>query len=175
MLCERCKKNNATLFYKETVNGKTTSLSLCRDCAKELEAEGKLTVFQSPILPSFSGFGAIDDLFSGFFTPQKKAIASSDEKHCPLCAATFSDIVKNGKVGCAKCYETFRGELERTLRSIHGNVKHIGRAAGPEKEKNEKKAKIASLREELSSAVKAEEFERAAKLRDEIKKLEGEI
>lgn len=175
MLCERCKKNNATLFYKETINGKTTSLSLCHDCAKELEKEGKLTVFSKPFVPSFSGFGAIDDLFSGFFAPTKKALAATEEKRCPLCASAFSDIVSNGKVGCAKCYETFRGELDRTIRSIHGNVKHKGRAAGPEKEKNDKKAKIASLREELGSAVKAEDFERAAKLRDEIKKLEGEI
>ena len=34
MLCERCKKNNATVFYRESINGKERSLSLCEKCAE---------------------------------------------------------------------------------------------------------------------------------------------
>lgn len=174
MLCERCKKNNASLFYKETVNGKTTSMALCRECAAELEKEGKLHI-PTQSFATLSHSSAIDDLFSGLFTPKKNTVNTADEKRCTLCSSTFSDIVKSGKVGCAKCYDVFRGELARTVQSIHGNVKHEGRAAGPEKEKNEKKAKLSALRSELNEAIKAEAFERAAVLRDEIKTLEGEI
>ncbi len=173
MLCERCKKNNASLFYKETVNGKTTTMSLCHECAKALESEGKLSL-SSPFADNFPHFGDIDDLFSGFFAPAKKNAVVSAQKQCSLCASTFADIVKNGKVGCAECYKTFRDELGKSIRSIHGNVKHIGRVTGPEKEKNEKKKRLAALKKELRSAIDSQEFERAAELRDEIKKLEGE-
>ena len=44
-------------------------------------------------------------------------------------------------------------------------------AAAPE---NEIKAQITRLREEMFSAVNAEEYERAAQLRDQIRLLEGE-
>ena len=174
MLCEKCKKNNASLFYKETVNGKTTSMALCHDCASELEAAGKLHL-PTQNFSAFSHSTMVDDLFSGLFSPKKNVPVPTNDKRCTLCSSTFSDIVKNGKVGCAKCYEVFRGELGRTIQSIHGNVKHVGRATGPEKEKNEKKAKLTSLRGELAQAIKDEAFEHAAQLRDEIKKLEGEI
>ncbi|MBR6726414.1 MAG: UvrB/UvrC motif-containing protein [Clostridia bacterium] len=172
MLCERCKKNNATFFYNETVNGKTTSLSLCHECAKELEAEGKL---HSHGFDGAAHFGEIDDLFSGFFAPAKKAHTPANEKRCTLCASTFADIVKNGKVGCAECYRCFSDELSRTVRSIHGNVKHIPRATPEQKEKDERLTKIDALGAELSAAIAAEEFERAAQLRDEIKKLKEEL
>ena len=36
MLCQKCQKKEATTYYQETVNGKTTTLHLCEDCAKEL-------------------------------------------------------------------------------------------------------------------------------------------
>ena len=174
MLCERCKKNNASFFYNETVNGKTTSFALCQECARELEKEGKIS-FSHHAHDPFSHFADVDDLFSGFFGSPKKAAVPANEKRCTLCASSFPEIVKNGKVGCAKCYEVFADELERTIRSIHGNVKHIPRATPEQKEENEKKAKISELKNELKTAIEKEEFERAAALRDEIKKLEGEI
>ena len=40
MLCEKCKKNKATVFYEENINGKKRSYSLCEDCAAELQKSG---------------------------------------------------------------------------------------------------------------------------------------
>ena len=42
MKCEKCKQNEATFFYEETVNGKTRSYHLCRDCAEKMKESGEL-------------------------------------------------------------------------------------------------------------------------------------
>ena len=44
MLCEKCSKNEATVFYREIVNGKEKKYSLCSDCAAKLEKEGKALI-----------------------------------------------------------------------------------------------------------------------------------
>ena len=94
MLCERCKQKNASLFYKETVNGKTTSMALCHDCAAELEKSGKLHL-HAPVFSQFPT-SATDDLFSGLFASKKSYTAPVENKKCTLCSSTFSDIAKSG-------------------------------------------------------------------------------
>ena len=36
MKCERCGKNEATFYYKSSINGKVTELHLCPECAEAL-------------------------------------------------------------------------------------------------------------------------------------------
>ena len=43
MICERCKKKEATVFYEENINGATRSYSLCSECAAELNKSGDLS------------------------------------------------------------------------------------------------------------------------------------
>lgn len=176
MMCKRCGKKQATMYYKQTLNGKTKEYALCDDCAEELKNNGELDIK----IPSF--FGESENHFFGDFfglggllgnlEPEISAKPKREKKKCSLCANTFDDLVNNGKVGCSKCYETFSEELKRTIENIHGNEKHIGRV--PKKFKKEKsvKDKINDLRIELKNAIKKQEFEQAAVLRDEIKKLE---
>ena len=45
MLCERCKKKDATFYYHENVNGAEKTYSLCRDCADEMEKRGEFWKF----------------------------------------------------------------------------------------------------------------------------------
>ena len=35
MKCEKCGKNEATMYYKETVNGVTREMHLCPECAQK--------------------------------------------------------------------------------------------------------------------------------------------
>ena len=42
MLCQKCKKNEATVYYKENINGHVTEYNLCPECAAELEKNGVL-------------------------------------------------------------------------------------------------------------------------------------
>lgn len=170
MLCEKCKKNTATVFYRETVNGKTKSWSLCPDCAAELEKKGEISLdtenfWSDPFADVFGG-----GLLSSFFGLPAARQAVSGKK-CTLCGATFDDLVREGKVGCPKCYDVFGDELEDSIRRIHGTSSHTGRVPSRLRDGFDRKKKIAALEKDLKAAIREERFEDAAAMRDELKTL----
>lgn len=92
---------------------------------------------------------------------------------CKGCGAAFADIAKTGKVGCAQCYETFFDDLLPSIRRIHGNTRHTGKLAGSAGKELRVVNELEQARQELHDAIEKQEFEKAAKLRDRIKELEG--
>ena len=185
MLCERCKKNEATVSYREIMNGKEKKYLLCEDCAKEMEKNGEIS-FSAPKLfgQNESAFASkffgenesslLNSMFGSLFAPARGERALSEAKKCPLCGATFGELVKEGKVGCAKCYDAFAAELERTVSGIHGQSVHSGKSPAKLGGRLDVKQKIRSLERELKDAIKDERYERAAELRDEINTLRAQ-
>ena len=174
MLCEKCKKRTATVFYNENINGKTRAYSLCGECAAKLREKGDLQDITSMIGSFADPFSALhDDLFGGFFgMPAMKTLAS--EKKCPACGCSYADIADCGKVGCPTCYDTFGDELARTIQSIHGTTAHTGCVPSRHRAKQERAAQLNRLKKELQEAVQKEDYERAASLRDEIRNMQSE-
>ena len=170
MLCQHCQKNEATTHVKTMINGDYAEYRLCSECARELGYGG--------MFPDFAAdFGGMLSSFLGAALPARSGAA-----RCPGCGATLNDIKKTGKVGCSECYELFFSELMPTIRSIHGNTEHIGKRPVIEytevhedktEPKQQKQKTVDDLRSELKKAIEDENFERAAQLRDEIKKQEG--
>jgi len=160
MMCERCGKNPATTHLKTVLNGVVHENHLCSYCAaNEGYANiGKLSL--TNMLASMFG----ESISSG------KPIS----KRCGCCGASFSDIAQSGRVGCSECYNTFRQELMPSLNRLHGKAIHIGNTPNEENKEETTADKIKELKAKLADAIKAEEFENAAKLRDEIRALEGE-
>lgn len=159
MMCDHCGKNPATTHLKTVVNGVVHQSHLCAYCAAK---EG------------YNNFGSLSltNLLTSMFSDSIGS-GHSVSKRCDCCGCSFSDIVESGRVGCSECYATFRDELIPSLNRLHGKAFHIG--AAPEKETDSKKQenKLKELRKELLEAIDNEEFENAAKLRDEIRALEG--
>ena len=137
MKCEKCGKNEATMYYKETVNGVTREMHLCPECAQKENLGGAFeNAFQS---------------MNHFW---------SDPFHSFLGG------------GCPDCYSTFADILNPYVQKIHGATRHIGTApAAPEQPKADP---VADLKAQLKAAVESEDYERAASLRDEIRRMEGE-
>ena len=167
MLCQHCKKHEATTVVKTMINGQYTEYRLCSDCAREL---GYDTMF-----PDFAAdFGG---LLSSFFSTALPAVSGAT--HCKSCGSTLNDIKRTGKVGCADCYDTFFSELLPTIRSVHGNTEHKGKRPDAieytvnEEKPEETSDRLTQLKAELKQAIENENFERAAQLRDEIKGMEG--
>ncbi len=165
MKCEKCGQNDASFFLEKTVNGKKSTLQFCHACA---EKEGLLHTAQD------IGEGLFSPLFSGVFptlfsAPAKKQTA----KKCEGCGATWQEIATEGKVFCPQCYTAFGDELTRTVRSIHGNVTHTGGVPARLSRQQEKQTKKATLKKALEAAIAAENFEEAARLRDEIRALDA--
>ena len=175
MLCERCKKNNAEVYYSENINGKEKKYALCHECAEELQKSGELDM----TMPSFfsdgffgGSFGGIGSLIGSMLSPSKPARVGDGAKKCDLCGMTFEDLMREGKAGCSRCYETFGDELERTIAGIHGGTRHTGHVPAKFREMKADEEKIADLRRQINDAVASEDYERAAKLRDEIRRIE---
>ena len=177
MLCEKCNKNPATVMYKENINGHVKSFALCAKCASELTemtGYGKSVYSQGDSLGDV--FENVNSLFGSLFglPAQQVRRQTGEGKKCTLCGAAFAELVKEGKVGCPECYKVFAEELAPTISRIHGTGVHMGTAPERYKEGRERKEKIAELESKLKRAVEAEEYEEAAKLRDELRKLKSE-
>lgn len=176
MKCEKCGKNEATVYYKETVNGVTREIRLCPSCAKEENigasfenAFQSMDQFWSDPFHSLSGgvFGNLWNELSG--TP---VALPGRQRTCPTCGMTESQLRQTGRVGCPDCYQTFADILNPYVRRVHGATQHIGTA--PETAQQSKQNPVAALRTQLKDAIEREEYEQAARLRDEIRRMEGE-
>ena len=169
MLCQNCKKKEATTHIKRVINGEATESHLCQSCAHTLGVGSFFDDFSLDIT----------DIFSGFFGDSAFALGESRLERCEKCGCCFDDIIKSGSVGCSDCYEKFYHRLLPSIQRIHGKAKHAGKVPAKANEKpivKEKTAeeKIADLQKEMDKAVSEQNFERAAILRDEIKKMKGE-
>ena len=154
MLCSKCHKNEASVYFKQNINGEVKEYALCPACAAESEL----------------GFAPLNLFGSMFPTAKPRA----ERKRCTLCSSTFDEIKKRGKVGCAECYSVFAEELGPMIDSIHRGAVHNGRAPKGYAEARKAENELESLRKELHSAIAAEEYEKAAQIRDLIKEKEAE-
>lgn len=159
MLCESCKKNNATFHYTKIVNGKIKELHLCEQCAMDNQDFDLDNPF------------SFHKLFTGFIDMQEPRKEKNESIICHKCGLTYDKFKATGKFGCAVCYETFSDKLESLIRGIHGHNSHKGKIPKRSNERILLKRREESLKSELEDAVKLEEYERAAFLRDELKNL----
>lgn len=91
---------------------------------------------------------------------------------CPSCGWTVERLMETGRVGCANCYVYYKKILTPMIKKFHGTTSHVGK--GPknkEVEKEKLEIQLINLEVELADAIKKENYELAAKLRDQIKKL----
>ncbi len=157
MICQICKKNEATVHYTELSNSKMVEIHLCEKCALE-----KGVSFKPHLL--------LADLMAGLVELEKSPSLQRDEK-CSNCGLTYSGFRETGRLGCAKCYETFKQSLGALLKNIHGSSTHAGKVPAVAYEVD-RTIILKKLRERLRKLVEREEFEEAARVRDEIRKLE---
>ena len=163
MLCERCKQHPASVHYTEVLNNQTTHMHLCASCAKEAEKAFDLGTSLN-----------LQNFLAGLMGPVITAQSAGNQQGepCPTCGLAADAFAKQGLLGCADCYRHFGERLEPLLRRIHGSTRHTGKVPQRSRQKYRLAQEVERLRAELRSAVEKEEFERAAELRDEIKKQE---
>ena len=103
MLCEVCKKNDATIHITKIVNGVKYEFNACEKCAKEkgdFNFSGQVD-FSSPF--TFQNIlSGIMDYIGTTNQPEK-----SSDISCSNCGATYGEFKQRGLVGCSQCYESF--------------------------------------------------------------------
>jgi protein arginine kinase activator len=162
MKCDRCNKI-AVHHLTEVSAGKTVEKHLCENC---MALEGGTAVKTPPI----------NELLTNFVLAHSGG-AKETSASCPECGITWGEFRQSSLLGCEHDYPLFDKELTPLLQRAHENgTHHIGKVparrsgtAVPAK----KQADLTRLRKELARAVEAEDYERAAKLRDQIREAEG--
>ena len=160
MLCDVCKCNDATVFLTEIANGKMQKVNLCGACSQEKGVEDPKSFALADLL---LGLGAAEEIEKG--APSQK---------CPVCGFTQSDFKKTGRLGCSVCYVTFAEGLGSLLKAMHKGTEHVGKLPQRAHREIELGDRMKALNSDLEKAVKEENYETAASLRDQIKKLEHE-
>jgi len=92
---------------------------------------------------------------------------------CPSCGMTYRRFRSSGKFGCPNDYVVFKRGLMSLLDKIHGKSTHVGKIPLRASDQIARQKELRTLRAELEKAVRAEAYEKAAKIRDRIYKLEG--
>ena len=159
--CRRCSKP-ATLHITEIREGVPHELHLCETCAQEY--------LQSPEA-SASSDGA--DGIAG--TADEQELEELDKLVCPHCGISFREFRAQGRLGCPHDYIAFEAELLPLLENIHGDTQHCGKFPKRSPDASQRQYRLIRLRNELQMAVKEEDYETAARMRDEIRELETEF
>ena len=164
MKCEKCDKR-ATVHIIDIRDEVMQDRHLCQKCAK---SDGYI---MTPDDVSF------EDVLNRLISDSSELVdvgerGSSDSmKLCPECGTSLKDIVRKGVAGCAKDYEVFRSELSGILEKVHGSAAHIGKTPARDDEQARKQQSIQAIEKQLEEAVKAENYELAAELRDQLSEL----
>ena len=134
---------------------------LCEDCA---EKEGVIIKQQHH---------TTNEILQQFIK-QKAVLGESDDLTCPKCGMTFREFQLKGQLGCAYDYEAFQSVLHPLIKRAHeGATHHVGKVPPHADETVRRQAGLLRLRRELQEAVAQEDYELAARVRDQIQALES--
>jgi protein arginine kinase activator len=167
MFCEECHQRPATVHLTKIYNNQKTELHLCEECARHHQE----IPFNFNFEPNFS----IHKFLAGLLEGSPVEEAPLDSPKCPSCQLTFAQFGQVGRFGCSSCYQSFGPGLEPLFRRVQGNNRHNGKVPLRAGGKLGTRREVEKLRSELKKEVQAEAYEKAAQLRDTIRKLEQEL
>ena len=177
MKCDKCD-NEATVHEMIVKGGAKSERHLCEHCARELGLN--------------PGGATLGQLITKFVVaPQGQPLAPPGKPPppkptppttCRGCGTTFADFKQTGRLGCSECYTTFEPQLASLIERAHeGATHHVGKRPTRWEERSARaeadtarRERIDDLRRRLEQAVMAEQYEAAAVLRDELRKIESQ-
>ena len=142
MKCQNCGKNEATFYYKSNINGRVMESHLCPECARQLG------LVQDMRRPMMSSFWDDDDFFTRPFRMLE-----------PLLGGFGSRLLTE-----------FPEPVDVTRRAAE-EPREDNLVQGDEREKLSRQRQRNALETQLRHAVETENFEEAAKLRDQLRSL----
>jgi protein arginine kinase activator len=164
MQCQICKQNTATIHLTEIVDGQRNESHLCETCAQKQGVAIKAQIPLNELLSSL--------LASGSESGMTALSKSQEEQQCPHCGITFEKFRQSSLLGCPYDYEVFDKQLKGIIeKSQAGRTEHRGKIPSKTPADERKQLELLKLRQELDAALKSEDYEAAAELRDRIKEL----
>ena len=183
MRCDVCQTNEASVFLTQIVAGKMQKVNLCADCAKAKGVDDPAGFALTDLL---MGMGSTAELEKpaplGGSAGLSVTVSASGAGEgggvllrCPTCGFTQADFKKTQRMGCSDCYETFGELIAGPLKQNHKGTHHTGKAPARQFRRAELGERMKTLQGDLSRAVKEEDYEGAAQLRDAIRRLEDQL
>jgi len=143
----------------DIINGKKRESHLCQACAEQQQLISQQELNLSAILP-FIG------QHIGPFTDELARLT------CPSCGIKYMEFKAEGRLGCPHDYEVFQAPLEPLLHRIHRSLRHVGKHPRHGGADANVIRELVELRKKLRDAVEAENYEEAARLRDQLRQKE---
>jgi protein arginine kinase activator len=158
--CQVCGKEVATVHLTEIDKGVQKEVHLCEACAQKQGVVGKAPSLQ--------------DILQGMIQQQVKAMGEEGSQQCPYCGIRFGEFRSKGRLGCPRDYEVFHASLAPLIEKVQGGAtQHRGRVPSRAGAEVAREMRLRALRATLDELVRKEDYEGAAKLRDEIRELEA--
>lgn len=161
MKCEMCDEKEATIHLTQVVDGVVKKVHLCEACAAKsgFDVHGPMSI--TDLLLGMGGEAEV----------QEPAHVHAGETACPQCHMRRADFKKSGRLGCPECYEAFSEELHPLIKAMHRSEQHTGKVPVSESERMRVTNEMRELQKQLEEAVRKEDYEQAATLRDRINRL----
>ncbi len=184
MKCNSCQQTEATVIFTRVAGDEKHTLHLCQTCvAKEADQvresgpakspQPSADQHDSPPQPSVGvGGDAVKkvNVVVGHLSPT----GAKGGTRCPQCGTSYKEFRKQGRFGCATCYEAFAPHLVKLFKGIHGAQVHTGKGPARQAQPQDSGEGLSQLKQKLREAVAEEAYERAAALRDRISSTEAE-
>lgn len=157
-VCQRCKQTKATVHITDTLPTKREQ-HLCEECAEKEGVIVKQHHTTNEILQQF--------------IKQKTGLEVGEGIVCPQCGLSFREFQSKGQLGCPNDYEAFKTVLVPLIERAHeGATHHVGKVPSNIEPTVRRAAGLLRLQRQLKDAVDQENYEVAARVRDEIQTLE---
>ncbi|HHT78240.1 MAG TPA: hypothetical protein GXZ93_00325 [Actinobacteria bacterium] len=182
MICDNCRKNEAFIhFITFGNNGELQKINLCRECVKDFSFLNDAADDSRKESPLFNVL-AIDlgHLIDGSYRDEGQgrnelSLNVRENKRCSNCGVSIARVKKSGRLGCPKCYEDFRVELNPFIKIIQSGIEHKGKIPLNCNKRLKIEKKIKDLKFKLEEQIIIENFEEAARLRDKITNLQKQL
>lgn len=145
MKCQNCGKNEATFYYKSNINGRVMESHLCPECARQLG------LVQDMRRPMMSSLWDDDDFFTRPFRMLEPLLGGFGSR----LLTEFPEPV----------------DVTQQARRAAEEPREDNLVQGDEREQLSRRRQRNALETQLRHAVETENFEEAARLRDQLRSL----
>ncbi|MDF1799732.1 MAG: UvrB/UvrC motif-containing protein [Planctomycetota bacterium] len=171
MQCEICQENPSSVYVTDLVYdpetphgalGTPNLQQICTSCAGELK------------LPHADLPGQDKAVLFKLLQKTAKKSQRTAGPTCKTCGMGLTEFRAQGRLGCADCYAVFGPHLAPLLLRMHQATEHTGRGPGVDQAELDRSQQLERLRERMDLAIREEDYENAARLRDELNQLEAQ-
>ena len=164
IICQNCKQEKAVVHLTDIKGDQKVETHLCLACAHKLGVAYQTTVSLS----------SLSELLSQVTAEGQEQPQEVPDITCEVCSMSLAEFQKEGRFGCANDYAVFREHIMPLLERVHDGTSHMGKVPRSAGDDVKAPAEVRALRAKLQAAVGEEDYEEAARLRDELAKKLGD-